>query len=201
METPPGYAASVLFALTEKPVWGSRFLFRLSPGVRDEEENESGGTSLFRVRADGPYSKPPLLVGIRLPMDPGAADELIRRYSPADAFEALPLIGGSGAGTNAWIELYFDTAPGAAVDLFSLMDLFRLEATNGALSFSPQDIRSSDFSCPLPLPEWAAYFRVEIQGLLINGISSGMVSFYIGAGLLDTLGNRNTGIFRLPLYK
>jgi hypothetical protein len=201
METPPGYASSVLFALTEKPAWGSRFLFRLKSGVRDEEENESGETVLFRVCADGPYSKPPLLVGIRLPMDPGAADELVRRYTPADAFGELPLTGGSGAGTNAWIELYFDTAPGAGVDLFSLMYLFRLAATNGALSFSPRDIRSSDFSHLLPPPEWEAYYRLEIQGLLLNGISSGMVTFYVGAGLLDTLGNRNAGIFRLPLYK
>jgi hypothetical protein len=201
METEPGYAGSVVFRTAEKPAHGSRFLFKLNSGVRDAADNESVLPVIFRIRADGPYSKPPSLIGIRLPMNPGAADEQVRSFSPDDAFGGLPLLCGAGQGVSAWVELYFDTAPGAAPDLFSVMDLFRVEVTNNALSFSPRNVRDAGFTCPAARPGWESYARIEVQGLLINEVYPGMVTFYIGAGLLDTLGNRNGGVFRIPLFK
>jgi hypothetical protein len=200
METAPGYADSVIFRTAEKPLHGSRFLFKVDSGIRDKGGNESLLPVIFRIHADGPYSKPPSLVGVRFPMDPGAADEKVRSFSPDNAFERLPLEGGAPPGVSAWMELYFDTAPGAAPDLFSVMDLFRVEATNSTLSFSPQSVRASGFIYP-PQEGWESHVRIMVQGLLINEDAPGMVTFYIGAGLLDTLGNRNNEVFRIPLYK
>jgi hypothetical protein len=208
LETTPGMAAELVFSLSETPKWGSRFLFRLGPGVRDAAGNESEGVHLFRIYADGPRSRPPSLAGIRLPMapgkDPGEQEPAI--YSIEDLFEDLPIRKDEGrfpygVETPEWIELYFDTAEDASVDLFSLMELFRVEATNNALSFSPRTIRNSGFSEAAPEPVWENLERVEIRGMIVNYINSGIVSFIIGTGLRDSLGNTNENTFRIPLLK
>ncbi|MDR2110351.1 MAG: Ig-like domain-containing protein [Spirochaetaceae bacterium] len=210
METPAGYAPSVIFRLNEKPAYQSRFLFKLNPGVRDEAGNESSGAVIFRIYVGGSSSKPPSLIGIRLPLVPGGAVEAAQKavdFSLGDAFSGLPITAGTdqypydGSGVSTWIELYFDTAPGAELNPFSLMDLFRVDAANGAISFSPQKVETSMFTWENPRPGWEIYRRVEIRGILINRTKSGMVTFYIGSGLEDTLGNRNPAVFRLPLLK
>jgi hypothetical protein len=103
--------------------------------------------------------------------------------------------------TPIWIELYFDTVPSAAVDLFSVMELFRVDTSNNSLSFSPRSIRDDDFSFPVPWAGWEDYKRVEIRGFLTNTVNPGVVTFQIGEGLCDTLGNRNEKAFRIPLLK
>ncbi|MDR2371251.1 MAG: Ig-like domain-containing protein, partial [Treponema sp.] len=208
LETMPGTAAEIVFSLSETPKWEGRFLFRLGPGVRDAAGNESEDTRLFRVYADGPRSKPPSLAGIRLPMapgkDPGEREPAV--YSVEDLFEDLPIGNGEGrfpysVETPEWIELYFDTAEDASVDLLSLMGLFRVDATNNALSFSPRTVRNSGFSEAAPEPIWKNLERIEIRGMIVNRINSGIVSFIIGAGLRDSLGNTNENDFRIPLLK
>jgi hypothetical protein len=208
LETMPGMAAELVFSFSETPKWGSRFLFRLGPGVRDAAGNESEDIRLFRIYADGPRSRSPSLAGIRLPMAPGKGpgEKELAVYSVEDLFADLPIENGEGrfpytVETPEWIELYFDTAEGASVDLLSLMELFRVEATNNALSFSPRTVWNSGFSEASPEPVWANLERVEIRGIIVNRISSGIVSFIIGAGLRDSLGNTNENIFRIPLLK
>ncbi|MDR2103912.1 MAG: Ig-like domain-containing protein [Treponema sp.] len=209
LETPPGFTASAVFRFSEPPAYGSRFFIRLSGGVLDAGENTSDETYIFRIYADGPASRPPELVGIRLPVVPwklnGAGkDEL--SFPLDQPFTVLPLTGDItevdyGAGKPAWVELYFDTAEGASPDLFSVRELFRVEATNNALSFSPRSVVGEGFSSPEPAPEWRAYKRVEVRGELTDTTNSGVVSFSLGSGLVDTRGNRNERVFRLPLLK
>jgi hypothetical protein len=136
----------------------------------------------------------------------GAENQELRDYSEETLFYDLPIIAGEGRypygeRTPAWIELYIDAAPGAEADLFSVMDLFRVETTNSVFSFSPQSIETENFSLPDPRPGWESYQRLEIRGFLTNTINAGVVSFCLDPGLADTLGNRNERSFRISLLK
>lgn len=209
METTPLFAEEIIFAFAGRPVWGSRFYFHLKAGVRDAGENESEGEMIFRILADGKYSKPPSLAGIRLPLAPGKIPEDEQElvfYSVDDLFADLPINGGGdrfpyGTAIPEWIELYFDTAQGAKPDLFSVMELFRIDTSNNALSFSGRSVSGGDFSILSPQSGWEMYERVEIRGYLTNSINAGVVHFQIGAGLKDSLGNRNETPFRISLLK
>jgi hypothetical protein len=209
LETMPGFREEIIFRFAERPVWGSRFTLQVKAGIRDAAGNESREDRLFRVYANGVYSKPPSLIGIRLPMAPGksgAENQDLRDYSEETLFYDLPIINGEGRypygeRIPAWIELYVDTAPGAEVDLFSVMDLFRVETTNSVFSFSPQSIGTENFFLPDPRPGWESFRRVEIRGFLTNTINAGVVSFCLDTGLADTLGNQNPRSFRISLLK
>jgi hypothetical protein len=209
METGPGQAVSVIFRFTENPVWGKSFLIRIKSGIRDGAGNESSEETVYRIRAEGPLSKPPALIGMRLPMAPGnqdLADQEPRVFPREDLFADLPVIPGDGRypcanPVSTWLELYFDTAPGAEINPFSLMDLFRVESANGALDFSPRSVRDSDFTWPDPAPGWEKFQRLEIRGSLTNTINSGTVVFQISPGLEDNRGNRSGDTFRISLLK
>jgi hypothetical protein len=209
LETPPGFAEELVFSFSERPAYGSRFFFQVKAGVRDAAGNEGEGGPLFRIYADGPYSKPPALMGIRLPLVSGEIpleDKELRDYSIESLFEDLPIAPGDDRypfqePTPFWIELYFDTAPGTAADVFSMMDLFRIETSNNVLSFSSRSVRETDFSVGSPRPGWESYSRLEIRGYLTNTVNSGVVSFRIDPGLADKLGNRNENSFCISLLK
>jgi hypothetical protein len=218
LESPPGYTDSAVFRFTEGPEFSKPFLIRLDAGVRDDWGNESAEPVIFRVIADGPFSKPPALIGIRLPLAPALIpedggevpppEELYRAadFSVEAPFGDLPIEDGEGRypytkQVPGWIELYFDLAPGAELELLSLMNLFRVEAANNALSFSPRFMSAGDFTFPEKRPGWEAYYRVEVRGIFVNTVSSGVVSFLIGSGLQDTLGNRSGKTWKIPLLK
>jgi hypothetical protein len=207
METPPGYAGRAVFSFTQKPGYLTSFLLRLNAGVRDAAGNESAEPRIFRIRADGPGSKPPRFIGFRMPMAPGApTDVKATVFSVEEPFRGLPVQPGADrypyeASTPTWIELYFEVVPGAEIDLLSLMNLFRVDATNTALSFSPRTMETGNFSLPDKPPGWEAYYRINVKGVLTNTTDSGVVIFQIGSGLRDSRGNRNEGTFKLPLLK
>ncbi|MDR0689730.1 MAG: Ig-like domain-containing protein [Spirochaetaceae bacterium] len=206
-ETPPGYAAGAVFTFTQNPTYSASYLFRLNAGVRDAEGNESPDPTVFRIRVDGPASRPPRFIGFRMPMAPGdPADEEAAAFSVEEPFRDLPVRPGEtrypyDVSTPAWIELYFDVVPGAGIDLFSLMNLFRVDAANNALSFSPRSMEAENFPIPDKPPAWEAYFRIKVKGVLTNTTDSGVVIFQIASGLQDSLGNRNEGAFKIPLLK
>jgi hypothetical protein len=213
METMPGLSDEAVFYFETPPVYGSRFSFRIKPGVRDGFGNESGDEYIIAVCADGAQSKPPALVGIRLPMAPGSSvDPELKSYGIDSLFDDLPVnAAGSLAGgnerypynvkTETWIECYFETAPGLSIDIFSLMGLFSVETSNNVLVFSPRLVKSSGFSVSDPEPAWGHYRRLEIRGFLTNTINSGVVTVQINSGLKDTGGNRNEKAFSIPLLK
>lgn len=204
-----GLSDSVTVSLPETPPYGAYFTFVLKEGAEDAFGNADRSSHRFFVRFDGPRSAPPALAGIRLPLAPQAADPSDREpraYGAEEPFEDLPLAAGAerypfDVPVETWIELYFHTALGAEVDPFSLMGLFRLEATNGALSFSPLRVLSADFSLPAPHAPWASLQRLELRGRLTNRTDSGIVTIAIGSGLTDTAGNRAEEAMRLPLLK
>ena len=206
-ESPPGMSCSAVYRPAEYPEWGSSFLFRLTPGVKDGAGNESENEYAFRIACAGPLSKPPALAGIRLPMAPGnAVDREALSFSRGDLFADLPVKSGAdhypfGERTSTWIELYFETAPGADIDLFSVMELFSVESTNQALSFSPRSVRTEGFFWPDPMDGWEAFTRVELRGVLSNTVNSGIVTFRVAPGLADTRGNSSSVDFRISVLK
>jgi hypothetical protein len=209
LETPPGLYASVVFSLAEKPAWQSRFLFTLNPGVRDESGNETAEVMFFRIRTANERSKPPTLVGMRLPLVPGESctdGQRPQTFTPNNLYADLSFTYDEihfpyNKAIKFWLELYFDTAPDTEVDTFSLMNLFRVEATNSAITFSPRHIEANDFTWPEPAEGWEGLNRVEVQGFITNTEKSGVVYFRIGNGLEDKRGNRNVEAFRISLLK
>jgi hypothetical protein len=203
METAPGFNTGFVFYFENAPVFESRFAVKIKPGVKDSAGNESKDEYVFRILADGESSKPPGLFGIRMPMSPKnngkleyfEIEKIFKNINISD--EDYP----SGVEVKTWIELYFDTAQGATVDLFSVMELFHVESVNGVFTFLPQKIKTENFTITKPQEGWEKYYRAEITGTLKNSIYFGIVNFQINSGLKDSLGNKNEKIFRISTIK
>ncbi|MDR1250591.1 MAG: Ig-like domain-containing protein [Treponema sp.] len=213
METMPGLYDEAVFSFESPPAHESRFSFRLKAGVKDSAGNESVDEYAFKIYADGGQSKPPALVGIRIPMAPDSeTDKELTSYEIDSLFEDIPINAASALDngkdrypynekTETWIECYFETAPGLSVDTLSLMALFHIETSNNVLVFSPRLIKESGFSVSDSRPGWEQYQRLEIRGFLTNTINSGVVNIHVDSGLQDSGGNRNEKKFRISLLK
>jgi hypothetical protein len=203
METPPGYGTEFLFRFDGIPSYESRFAFRLKPGVKDRSGNEIKDEYIFRIFANGKFSKPPELVGFRMPLTPGRENNLA--CLGADSFlENVPISEEnypSGNRVQTWLDLYFSASEGAEIDLFSLMELFRIETSNNVLSFSPNQVKTRNFSVSDPQTGWEDFIRIEIAGTLTNTTNYGLVYFQIAAGLKDSLGNKNENSLRITFIK
>ena len=205
METVAGYETEFIFYFGTVPVYESRFTFRLKSGVKDVAGNESEDEYVYRIFADGMFSKPPELAGIRLPMSPESVTDMkLACFGTDSLFENIPITDDSypsTTGVRTWIELYFSTAEGASIDPFSLMELFRVETSNNVLTFSPRLIKSGNFSVSSPQAGWENFQRIEIVGVLTNSTNFGIVNFQIAPGLKDSLGNKNEKLLRISLVK
>jgi hypothetical protein len=203
----PGFTNELIFGFEKPPSYESRFSLILKPGVKDLYGNESVDSHVFRVYVDGIHSKPPALVGIRLPMAPGnAADKEILDFGIDSLFKDLPVNNGDDRypytrETETWIECYFETAPDVSINQFSVMELFRINTSNNVLTFSPRSISGSVFSSPLPRSGWGNYQRLEIRGILVNTINSGVVNVEIAPGIKDSAGNTSENMFKISLLK
>jgi len=205
METPAGYESEFIFRFESIPVYESRFTIKVKPGIKDALGNESKEEYIYRIFANGKFSKPPMLAGIRIPMSPNSgADKELIFYEKDSLFKDFPITGEnypSGVNTNTWIELYFSTAEGASIDLFSLMELFRIDTNNNVISFSPRQVKSTNFSFSEPHTGMEDYQRIEIIGYLTNSTNFGVVNIQVAAGLKDSLGNRNDKLQKISLLK
>ncbi|MDR2701576.1 MAG: Ig-like domain-containing protein [Spirochaetaceae bacterium] len=202
-EAKPGYSDTFIFRFSEPPVYGASYTLTLRQSVRDKAGNTMGKNIVWHILADGENSRPPVLRGLRFPKKPGSTSDLLT-FTTENQFADFPVGGDSYAfdtGISVWMELYFETAPGAVIDLLSLMDRFRFNATNSALSFSPRSIIDSSFSAASPAPGWERYHRVEIRGVLTNYPYMGMVTIETTAGLKDSFGNKSAEAFRFLLLK
>jgi hypothetical protein len=207
METSNGFKTDFIFYFETTPVYESRFTFRLKAGVKDISGNENRKEYVYRIFTNGKFSKPPSLVGIRMPMALGNSEDKELVFFGIDSlFESLPIKDGSdnypsGEKIKTWIELYFKTTEGASIDKYSLMELFRIETSNNVLSFSPFIIKTGDFSILDPHEGCENFERLEIIGILTNSTNFGIVSFLISSGLKDSLGNRNEKTMRISVRK
>jgi len=203
METSPGYGTEFIFRFESLPVFESRFAFKIKPGIKDKSGNETKSEYVYRIFADGKFSKPPELVGFRFPLVPRSdnnlacfgTDSLLEKISISEENYT------SGVKVPAWFELYFSCAQNADIDLFSLMDLFRIETSNNVISFSPNQIKTNNFSVSDPQTGWENFTRIELAGELTNSTNYGIIYFQIAAGLKDSLGNKNENLQKITLVK
>ena len=205
METPPDYNTEFIFGFESIPAYESRFTFRIKPGIKDRAGNESKEEYIYRIFADGKYSKPPVLAGIRMPMTPDNDKEPeLFSAGAVSLFEKIPIKDAnypSGESVQTWIEFYFIVTEEASVDPFSVMELFRIETSNNVITFSPRQIKCAGFSIPEPQSGWENFERLEITGNIVNSINFGVINFIIGAGLKDSLNNKNEKAQRISVIK
>jgi len=205
METSPGFYNEIIFRFDSIPVFESRFTLRVKPGIKDISGNESKDEYIFRVFVNGKYSRPPSLEGIRMPMSPNNKyDPALLFFTTESHYDFIPISNNnypSGENISTWIELYFSAAQDASIDLFSVMELFRVETSNNVINFYPRYVKSENFSVAIPQIGFENHQRIEITGILVNSIFSGIINFQIGSGLKDSLGNRNEKSQRISLIK
>jgi len=203
--TEPGFFKEFIFKFESIPVYESRFTLRVKPGIKDNAGNESKEEYIYRIFANGKNSKLPQLMGLRIPMAPSNKIDPMFVYSGTDSlFKDFPLTVVDyppGESVETWIELYFSCADNASIDLFSIMEFFRIETTNNVLSFSPRYIKADNFTIKEPHSEWGKFQRIEISGNLINTTYFGIVIFQIAAGLKDSFGNINDKPQKISLKK
>jgi len=210
MET-TGYKTDFIFRFDNKPLYNSRFIIKINSGIKDIDKRESSNEYYYRIHVNGIYSKPPSLRGIRMPMvpshsliEPEESDYELFFSDISSLYNLIPITEvnyPSGTSVRTWIELYFETALGAVIDIFSLMELFRIETTNNVLTFSALRIKTDNFTIEEPQSGLEDLYRIEISGNLINSTNYGIVNFQIASGLRDSLGNLNDSLQRIALIK
>jgi hypothetical protein len=179
-----GFSDAALLSFTESPAFGQRYLVHLESGVKDEAGNESAAPASFRLYVNGAKSKPPSLQSIEI-----RSGGLSCGFTLDDHFENLTIT----SDEEAEITLRFDTAPGADIDLYSLMECFGFSATNNAASFQAASIAYGTGGESRP---------AVITGALTNkAIEHGVITISVGAGVLDTYGNKQTKAQKIVLLK
>jgi len=205
LETSPGYKTDFIFKFQSIPVYESRFKIKIKSGIKDISGNETKEEYVYKIFVNGNFSRPPELAGIRLPMAPyHEKDQKTVFYKSNSLFNEIPITDQfypSGETIKTWIELYFITAENASINLFSLMDLFQIETSNNVISFSPRYVKQNNYAISEKESGYENYLRIEIEGEIKNTTNFGVIYFQIAAGLLDSLGNKNENLQRIPLLK
>jgi hypothetical protein len=196
-----GYSDTVIINFTEKPEWKSRFNVKIDPGIFDISGNKSLDSFIYKIYANGEDSMPPELIAVRLSEYPRDSFSTEYAFFVKENIFELFNIDVAEFEVETWIELYFDTAAGADIDMFSVMDLFKVTATNNAISFLPLRVTDNDFTITEAAAGYTNNKRVEVRGLLSNNVNKGIVTFSIGKGLLDTKQNKNTGEMKIAVIK
>jgi len=208
IETIGEYASSVVWRFDETPEWGDEFAVRLESGVEDMDGDASGSDYVYRIAADGPGSKPPRFVGVRLPLAPGAtaAERELAAFATDEPFSTLAVTSGDGrypigVPTSVSVELYLELAEGAGVDLLSTMGSFSFAATNGSLEFEPLRMVCGGFDYAEPHEAWAGLAIVRVDGEMTNRAACGVVTFRLDGGYSDSAGNASPEDQCLSLQK
>jgi len=159
--------------------------------------------------ADGPGSEPPRFVGIRIPLAPGEADPGDRDLTvfPVDQpYATIALSGGTGRypvgiPTATSLELYIELAPGACLDLASIMESFAVSGGNGAIDVLLNRITVAGIEYAAPYAPWAGCSVARVDGTLTNRVNCGIMTFGLVAGFRDSSWNATRAAQSLPLLK
>jgi hypothetical protein len=180
------FSDTVVLSFVDRPVFKQRYLIKLDSGVKDESGNENTETKSYRIYVDGKKSKPPELKKLTIESNGVSSD-----YMAGDNFVTWT----NSSDDAAAVRLLFETAEGAAINLYSLMECFSVSSTNNAVSFSPSSIGYGEAAEGESAP-------VVLRGILIvKDIEHGVVTVSIGSGLLDTYGNKQAEAQRIVLLK
>jgi hypothetical protein len=178
-------------------------------GVKDAQGNESTADAVYKFMVDGPATASPIVARLRFRNNPGAVaasalydDKLCDHsddYSSVTiASSSFPI--GASVGTETYVDIYLSLADGASVDLFSLMNEFSVEGSNSCAAFSMKRMQTRGFAEPQPLAlPGLSCVRASLE--IKNASDSGIVTFMIGDGFVDSAGNPIAAAWRLPLLK
>jgi hypothetical protein len=202
-------ALGALFILKPQERLRRNILYSITirKGIKDAQGNPSGGESVYKFKVDGPATASPVATRLRFRKNPEAAigseayDD--KRCDHSDDYSAIAIGSSSfpvGTAVETYVDLYFSLAAGASPDVFSLMDAFSIEATNSCATFSIKKMQASSFTGPQPLA-FPGETCIRIIADLQNASDSGIVSFKLSEGLVDSKGNPIAGAWRLPLLK
>jgi len=197
------------FYIESLPEWGESFSIRFNPGIEDASGNASVKVTTYRFIADGPESRPPRFIAIRIPMAPGAmlpADRDLAVFSTARPFETIAFASDAdrypiGIATGISFECCFELVQGATLDRLSLMECLRVSATNGALDFHAAGIRMGSFDYAQQPEEWSGLAVALVDGTLTNRAASGVFTVQFASGLKDSYGNVNESPQKLSMLK
>jgi len=205
LESLLGYGTEILYRFEKVPDYNSRFTLRIKPGIRDSSGNVTKDEYIYKGLFNGKFSKPPELAGIRIPMAPQNEENCDPVFINADSlYQIIPITDESYPSReiiNTWIELYFITAEGASINLFSVMENFRIDTSNNVLTFSPRQIKTNNFKIREPQSGFENLQRIEISGNLINTTNYGIINFMISSGLKDSFNNRNEKSINISAIK
>jgi hypothetical protein len=191
----------------ERLTRGTLYSITIRKGIKDAQGNASVADAVYKFKVDGPTTASPVVTRLRFLSNPGAAtgserfDE--KSCDHSDDYTGIT-IGVSpfavGFPVETCVDLYLHFAAGASVDIFSLMSELSIDATNSCVSFSIKKLQTSGFSDPQPLVmPGSACVRAIVD--VTNESASGIATFKIGNGLVDSAGNPIAGAWRLPLLK
>jgi hypothetical protein len=185
IDTKEAFSDTVILSFIDRPEFQQRYLIKLNSGIKDVPGNESTEKKSYRIYVDGKKSKPPELKKLQI-----TSGNVSTVYELDQNFGAMSHPSNNAATFTFW----FETAEGAAINRYSLMECFSVSSTNNAVSFSSSSI------------EYAAadgkYTRVIITGILTcNAFVNGVVAISVGPGLLDSYGNKQTKAQSIVLLK
>ncbi|MDR2842915.1 MAG: Ig-like domain-containing protein [Spirochaetaceae bacterium] len=202
------FSDTIIIVFETVPEWSARYIIRLNSGIPDIENNLSLDAHTYRIKANGENSMPPILKGLRVQESFVSADigsETIKNVWTCDELFSYVAINNTQFPTDhtvpLFFELYFETAKDAAINLFSLRDLFRIDTTNNCADFYATSITNTGFTYPQAAEAFSGLKRVEVRGDFKNKTTSGLIKFYISAGLTDTKQNKNNNVQSIQLTK
>lgn len=206
-ETTGDSGAMAVYKFSQPVTWMSIFMVKVNAGIVDLAGNKSTDVASYRILVDGLGSRPPEVLAVRFPRQPAvgpAYDAVV--WTLADSWGSMGLditYYPTGSATRTWFELFIRVAAGSTLDFMSMMESFRIEATNGAASFVLTKIVTSGFAITDPPPgyEGADIYRVQIVGDLTPYISPGVVKLTVTTSLQDSGGRKLPQLWQLPLIK
>jgi hypothetical protein len=185
VDTKEAFSDTVILSFIDKPEFQQRYLIKLDNGIKDVPGNESTETKSYRIYVDGKKSKPPELKKMQI-----TSGSMSTVYELDQNFDAMSHASNNAATFTFW----FETAEGAAINLYSLMECFSVSSTNNVVSFSSSSIEHAVAD--------GDYARAIITGILTcNAIENGVVTISVGPGLLDSYGNKQTKTQKIVLLK
>ncbi|GMO25508.1 MAG: hypothetical protein Ta2B_05110 [Termitinemataceae bacterium] len=204
IENEPPYSNSIIISFEDKPAWNSSYILKMNSGLNDQNGNVTIKPYQYKIKTNGVYSKPPKLVGLRVPSSFIKANtegfaKLTYRYDEIYSFLVIDSFNfPNSVGKPISFEFYFETALDAEINLFSAMELFSSESTNNSISFFPESI---NYKTDNLASEFADLKCLVVYGEIINTSYSGLFTMKIKSGLTDTNGNKNNEAMSIQLTK
>lgn len=186
--------------------WGSSYAITLRKGLSDEHGNKSVAQRTWRVAVNGVETRPPEPLAVAFKRGAVTAGYLAGTIlAPEGSWGTLHVSGYPILSDtySTYLDLYLRTAPGGAVDLFSLMKSLSFSAYGGGLSTTSVkatsmsamafgDIAAADLDLVRAAtgdPILADVCIVRVMVSFKPGFIGNVLSVELSAGLSDGLGN------------